>query len=115
MNATQENLKKALELLGPNGENWIKGAMRTWIEEDVPSFCSLGAVIEAHNGWEFKTAVQLLSIPGVVELGQACKLMATSEWVEPSNQIVEFNDSKLTMFRDIKAVFERAIEIAGEK
>ena len=87
-------LQKALESLGPNGENWAQETEN----------------VRGHTG---KTCAYL-----------AIQRTADSEWfladqhfrkllpASSGGSIVEFNDSPETTFEDVKTLFEKAIDSA---
>jgi hypothetical protein len=109
MTATQqlpasEVLRLALEKLGPNGENWIKGALYTaadgFVDCDVTeaaNFCSLGAIEAASGTTDIRKAEKYLS-----------SAIHGWSWVD------NWNDAEERTFPEVKAAFEKAISLAKE-
>lgn len=95
----KEGLQKALELLGPNGENWCKGDEDHNISQFPGKFCamtSLGAACGAKHAFYEARSI----------LYQVCPIDAES------GQVVSYNDFPETTFADIKSLFEKAIAAA---
>jgi hypothetical protein len=102
VNEVQTTLKKALELLGPNGENWIKGRAWEYRKDNSKAYCSDGALNEAaRNTDQYFKAAHALE-----------KAMPT----HPQQvNYVFLNDKADTEFSQIKRLFETAIEKAAEE
>jgi hypothetical protein len=84
----KETLQKALEMLGPNGENWQNH------QPDIEKFCALTAINKAgRNGNQEEARQHFLSVIG-------------------SNQIGTWNDKQT--WPQVKAAFEAAIMEAGQ-
>lgn len=94
-NETQKVLRMALELLGPNGENWAKG--RGYDCDTLPegSYCALTAMnADGRYSPAFCSARDLLERI----LGE---------------QVYVWNDRPERTFLEVRAMFERAIELAA--
>jgi hypothetical protein len=131
-NATQRVLRRALELLGPNGEHWMKGDYRqflgryikrpplealyvvpddlsasdycvTYEVENRYAYCSLGAVREVIGHSEFFRAS-----PNV---GWCDSLRAAA--LERGFPTAWHLNDEATYFSEVRAMFERAIVLAG--
>ncbi|WP_063042236.1 MULTISPECIES: DUF6197 family protein [Nocardia] len=123
-------LREALNLFGENGERWTTGSFKT----PDGCYCSLGAIAEAgfEEVWEQEAwdesgdsvmadSVQeeLNGLIAVVALADAIEdiypeFVARNWKYSPDHDdlITEFNDSHT--WPEVKAVFERAIELAEE-
>lgn len=114
---TQRILRDALRRLGPNGENWYKGRYCTATED---KFCTIGAIAFARHG----------RASGTIKVGGSSRTIhgETEEWlVSIGNPIgraaqqlantgtIAFNDAHATTFSGIRALFEKAITLAGEQ
>src|SRR5262245_42296575 len=77
-----KDLRAALELLGPNGENWCQHAAKIG-----GRFCMVGAMLE-------------------VEAGEAA---TTALYRVMGGSVVDFNDAPGRDFSDVRSAFERAI------
>jgi hypothetical protein len=99
VNETQQLLRDALNLLGPVGENWIQGS---WAEkvDGRRCYCAVGAV-DAAAGWTRDSTGAY----------RALNLAMSPERAS----IPLYNDHPGTTFDDIKRLFERAVERAGQE
>jgi hypothetical protein len=99
LNETQRVLRRALELLGPNGEHWGRGVFR---DDGKPSWC------EGSQTLCILTAIGTLE-PSTYEARQAA-VHAVSGVV--GIHIATFND-RAASFADVKGALESAIVLAG--
>lgn len=95
---TEQVLTKALELLGPNGENWVKE------QQYGPCYCMVTAVQiaagQSHAACLSKIpAYELLCIAAARDYG------TLGMW----------NDHARRTWPEVKAAFERAIELARQE
>lgn len=99
-----ETLTKALEILD-NGKKWCKGyfaqnANGVFVEpedESACAYCAMGAICKVKDGF----------LQGALEYMR--HVLQLEKFTE---NITRFNDSADTTFDDVKAVFERAIQLA---
>lgn len=90
-NAAQTVLRRALALLGPNGENWVRGTYR-----DGHKYCSVGAITEAIG----------------------CSLSVGEYWIKSNipgyrtGRIASMND-RAPSFSEVREMFEQMIVAAG--
>lgn len=114
MNPTQKRLQAALELLGPNGERWTKGAY-----SNESGHCAIGALRMARQqdqdyGYDpynpRRADAEALDL-AARELG-----VIPTQWDTTTGRLaMRFNDNLWTTFDEIRDLFERAIRIAGER
>lgn len=120
MNTTQENLKKALDLLD-GGNRWIKGHLKrtvilTFDGDDIQTstgYCAFGASCDAvgDDGYTRINIPEARALRrAIMDIGE----FAPAGYSDPG-VIETFNDHPRTQFRDIEKAFEKAIEIAGEQ
>jgi len=107
--STLKVLQEGLELLGPNGEHWVKQAY-----EHSGNYCALGAIAKAAYGYvyqdtrhprppdRFKTALYK----------SARTYLTKALFDSQGTSIVMFNDHPETTFDHVRQLFERAIELA---
>jgi hypothetical protein len=95
-------IDKALELLGPNGENWAKGFMF-----QHGKFCMCGAIAKASEHMRLKGLRHEVAVGHLVE-------MALKEAHEEP-VIEQFNDCKPRVFADIRNIMLAARQIAVER
>lgn len=103
----------ALELLGPNGEHWIRGKLN----DGMGKYCLLGAMSKA-CGVEDTLLLRehTLAYPGTShrpELVRADRLLTFG--VLEGEQGHVFNDIRASNFGDVKAVLCKAVKIALEE
>lgn len=97
-----ELLRRALELLGPNGERWTKGRYKVvpGAEEEYPdgAYCSSGAIEEINT----------------INQDKAKQYLREAIWasIYTTDGIINFNDAKIRKFPEVKATFEAAIALA---
>jgi hypothetical protein len=114
MDTTADILRKALELLGPNGERWTKHASALDADgvgvsptaDSAERFCSLGALYRVtHRDVPFDRyhAADLAHLSAVTAL--ECGTADT---------LTFFNDRPDTTFADVVEVFEHAIQKASQ-
>jgi hypothetical protein len=89
----------ALEKLGPNGENWIQGTENVMRHGD--KFCAWTAIYNAHNPPVFSSLSQ-------EEHSRYLGLFG----FESHPALYRWNDAPERTFSEVKAAFERAIELA---
>lgn len=121
MNKAELTLTRALEILGPNGENWAKkyfatnhcGGQERVLSPAAVCFCSGGAVARA-IGYEPGKLFNK-STHGLLYwfCGQLLSEAATELYELRSFHRVNDDDDKT--FRDVRAMFARALELAAKK
>lgn len=90
-------LRRALELLGPNGEMWIQG---NFLGVDAEC-CALGAIWKA----AFRSDPEgLMEESGRRYLRKALNVINVADW----------NDAPGRTFAEVKAAFEKAITLAEQ-
>lgn len=100
-----ECLREVLELLGPNGENWVQGILYTptpWGKR----YCLLGAVDEI--GWRYKPRYGVESQPAT-EMINVLRDATGAKW------LAAWNDRQGRTFDHVRAAVERAIALAEER
>lgn len=91
-----EKLKKALELLGPNGENWIQGTYHVWDEaRAVVKYCGLGACRKSGLG------------------GFGLELAEYIPAVSAYSTYWQWQDAPERTFSEVREVFQKAIMAAS--
>lgn len=114
MRKTSEILVSALERLGPNGENWIKGKLSNNNVSQGSKFCMLGALVKdayVHGELRDSPFIPLSFYQRV--LIPFRRLMPPSNSVHfGSENIAQFNDAPETTFQDVKNMFCAAIKVA---
>lgn len=94
LNETQRVLKRALELLGPNGENWVRRC-----GDCDTTFCTLNA----------------LGVAGADHIHYpdhpAARALASAHG--DFSRIAPWNDDPDRTFADVKALYEKAIALAA--
>lgn len=103
-NETQRVLRKALELLGPNGERWHQGSCHT---DGCEQMCA-GWAVRAVLGVDWRETNRMAwvaheSHPSLLALDRACPQYGS---------YITFND-KAASFSEVRAMFERAITLAA--
>lgn len=89
--AVRGNLRKALRLLGSDGQNWIQGRNA----DGERRFCARGAIEEANGHAEYAATEAFIAVlPRRVD-----------------GYIPAYNDAPRRKFADIKKKFEEAIEL----
>lgn len=86
---TEQVLRDALALFGPNGQQWIKGAYQN------NGFCVVGAVRYCYG-----------------PEGPACHLLAIAAGTEYDSDLERWNDAPERTFADVCAIFKSAIKAA---
>lgn len=100
-NETQAVLRRALELLGPNGEHWFQG---TYCNDTRDKFCILGVVRVAAGYSPLDNSSQMSrQLDGVFDA-----LIAAAG----TNRPEQFNDTA-ECFAPVRAMLERAITLAA--
>lgn len=95
---TAQDLRAALALFGPNGEKWAKVDMR----DAFGNMCAAGALDQ----------VQRECWPRRIAMFRAFSKAALGNPIGLSHTIGEWNDAPERTWDDVKAAFERAIELA---
>lgn len=110
-------LRKALEVLGPEGEHWTRGR---YFVPDANRWCSVGAVAKAAGvpesilGANSLTDWELVDeVPAGRRAAFGRALLALND-VTDGDGIIETNDSLADSFEDIQLVFKYAIVKAEE-
>ena len=91
VSATAERLRKALALFGPNGEKWVNRLPGN------NEYCSVTACAEADPTTSFLSATDLL-----------CSVVGLGEF----EVLQRWNDAPERTWPEVKAAFEKAIELA---
>lgn len=114
-------LTKALEILGPNGENWIKGDLcrsdtGVYISEPTSPaatcFCALGAVARAAGLSRYQAyEPHRERNPGAAALVLAIR-PCMNDVEGAGDEAYQFNDAPGRTFAEVKDLFERAIAAA---
>jgi hypothetical protein len=86
-------LRRALELLGPNGERWIQGRLG-----DKSACCSVGAIWFSAN-----------------DVGSEAGARRHLAKVVRAEDIAKWNDAHSRTFPEVKAAFEKAIVLAEQE
>ena len=97
---SSEVLTKALELLGPNGELWCKslpGVEWPVAGNCASTACGMADTPEGYQSWKARTYLaRAIGIPAL----------------ETHSQIHGWNDAPERTFPEVRAAFEKAIELA---
>lgn len=102
---TVEVLEKALERLGPNGENWTQGA---FFRRNYSLCCPLGAIgltLSNNTDFPFSARHQARFYLSLAIAGQATDAGEAYE-------IIRWNDIASRKFPEVKSKFLEAIELA---
>lgn len=106
-------LQRALELLGPNGENWTKGyfaydeyGMETMGYCDVAKcWCAAGAIQRVINESDYDATY----------MGVLSRAIFGNDWKPFTGTCIgDWNDAPERTWPEVKAAFERAIALASE-
>lgn len=135
MSTTAENLEKAFELFGPNGEYWIRGAISRLVHDQHICYCAIGALNKAEVGdpqgpkvpayflgstrtvvtWDtYRTTPEVQALLDAAREQLDPDLDGTYDWDNPADAVAEFNDN-LENFEQVREWWARAIEIARER
>lgn len=110
-------LKRALALFGSRGGRWVKGEFEVspgeWNEDPITggrkkfkngAYCSIGAIEHIDTPNEKDAKVFLVK----------AVLNADEEYQEFIGQgrVIDFNDRPYTTFKDVRALFKKAIKLA---
>ncbi len=110
---TSKKLREALELFGPNGENWCKGEYfqdrkgRFCDKTEASSFCSLGVVAFVTEKNEFNILEEEKFLRKTLH-----RLIGEEESELDGTLVHRWNDAKERTFDDVRALFLKAAATA---
>jgi hypothetical protein len=112
--SASQDLRKALELFGPNGENWCKGSYQLEGASAEPQYCSAGVLarvaMDSGDGRDFSEALDLLeSLLPNSPLYYLARVIARNEGKREVS-IPKWNDTH--DFDAVRAAFVAAIALA---
>lgn len=102
----QEVLRTALNLMNNGGEHWVKGKFEYDLPSGEKAYCSVGAL----NKVIYYSGRLAASSLETMKAFSALNFVLRKEYVSTPDYIIQFNDNPSTTWKDIKRVFEEAIE-----